>query len=77
MAAVSHANEYQAIRKARKKDIRAVYALIQRGMESDELLGRSRTQLEQQIGDFFVFEVDKNPVACGALHPYADEKKAE
>ncbi len=72
-----HANEYQSIRKARKKDIRAVYALIQRGMEADELLARSRAELERQIGDFFVFEVDKNPVACGALHPYPDEKKAE
>jgi amino-acid N-acetyltransferase len=72
-----HANEYQSIRKARKKDIRAVFALIERGMEADELLARSRTELDRQIDDFFVFEVDKNPVACGALHPYPDEKKAE
>jgi amino-acid N-acetyltransferase len=72
-----HANEYQAIRKARKKDLRALFALVQRGMEADELLSRSRAELERQIDDFFVFEVDKNPVACGALHPYPDAKKAE
>lgn len=72
-----HANEYQSIRKARKKDVRAVYQLIQRGIETDELLKRTRVEVERQIDDFFVFEVDKNPVACGALHVYAAEKKAE
>ena len=72
-----HANEYQSIRSAHKKDARAVHQLIQRGIESDELLKRTRAEVERQIGDFFVFEVDKNPVACGALHVYAAEKKAE
>ncbi len=72
-----HANEYQSIRKAQKKDLRAIHALIQRGVEADELLKRSRAELERKIEDFFVFEVDKNPVACGALHLYPDQKKAE
>jgi len=72
-----HANEYQSIRKARKKDVRAVYQLIQRGIESDELLKRSRAEVERQIDDFFVFEVDKNPVACAAVHSYLSEKMAE
>ena len=72
-----HANEYQSIRKAQKKDVRAVYQLIQRGIESDELLKRTRAEVERQIEDFFVFEVDKNPVACAALHVYYDDKKAE
>src|SRR5262249_1225439 len=72
-----HANEYQSIRKAQKKDIRAVYQLIQRGIETDELLKRTRAEVERQIDDFFVFEVDKNPVACAALHVYPDDRKAE
>lgn len=72
-----HANEYQSIRKAQKKDLRAIYALIQRGVEADELLKRSRADLERTIDDYFVFEVDKNPVACGALHLYPTQKKAE
>ena len=62
-----HANEYQSIRKAQKKDVRAVYQLIQRGIESDELLKRSRTELERQIEDFFVFEVDKNSARLRVL----------
>ncbi|MSR53731.1 MAG: amino-acid N-acetyltransferase [Gemmataceae bacterium] len=72
-----HANEYRSIRKAQKKDIRVIHALIQRGVEADELLKRSRTDVERTIDDYFVFEVDKNPVACGALHQYPNEKKAE
>jgi amino-acid N-acetyltransferase len=32
-----HANEYQSIRRAQKKDLRAIYGMLQRGMETDEL----------------------------------------
>ena len=72
-----HANEYQSIRRAQKKDLRAIYALLQSGMESDELLKRTRTDVERQIQDYFVFEVDRNAVACGALHFHGDASKAE
>jgi amino-acid N-acetyltransferase len=72
-----HANEYQSIRKALKKDIRAVYQLIQRGIETEELMKRTRAEVERTIEDYFVFEVDKNPVACAALHLFPSDKKAE
>lgn len=72
-----YANEYQSIRPAQKKDVRAVHALIQRGVENDELVKRTRAELEKIIGDYFVFEVDRNPVACAALHVYPESGKAE
>ncbi len=72
-----HANEYQAIRKAQKKDARTIHSLIQAGMESDELLRRSRTEIERQVEDFYVFEVDRNPMACVAVHHYPEQHKAE
>lgn len=72
-----YTNEYQAIRPAMKKDLRAVLNLIQQGMQADELVKRTRADLERQIGDFFVFEVDRNPVACGALHLFPEDQKAE
>ena len=65
-----YANEYQAIRPAQKKDVRAIYALIQNGVRNDELLQRTRAEIERQIGDFYVFEVDRSPVGCVALHFY-------
>jgi amino-acid N-acetyltransferase len=72
-----HANEYQAIRRARKKDARAIHALIQTGIENDELLRRTRGEIERQVEDYYVFEVDRNPVACVALHFYPDQHQAE
>jgi amino-acid N-acetyltransferase len=72
-----YANEYQAIRPAQKKDVRAIYGLIQHGVRNDELLQRTRAEIERQIGDFYVFEVDRSPVGCVALHFYPDSQQAE
>lgn len=72
-----HANEYQAIRRAHSRDARAIAALIQASVANDELVKRTRSEIERQISDFYVFEIDRNPVACVAVHPYIEEKKAE
>lgn len=72
-----HANEYQSIRPARRKDVRAIHALIRRGVEADELVERSRAEIERTIDDYYVFEVDRDPVACMALHRYPEQGKAE
>jgi amino-acid N-acetyltransferase len=72
-----HANEYRAIRKASRRDARAILALIQASVENDEIMKRSRAEIDRQIDDFFVFEVDRNTVACAAVHFYPQEKKAE
>ena len=72
-----HANEYQALRRAQKKDGRAIYNLIQSGIENDELLKRTRSEIERQIEDYYVFEIDRNPVGCVALHRYPERKQAE
>jgi amino-acid N-acetyltransferase len=72
-----YANEYQAIRRAQKKDARAILELIRAGVENEELMRRSRAEIERQADDFFVFEVDRSPVACAALHIYPDDNKAE
>jgi amino-acid N-acetyltransferase len=72
-----YTNEYQAIRPALKKDVRAVFGLIRQGIEAEELVKRTQKDLEKQINDFFVFEVDKNPVGCGALHHYPEQNQAE
>jgi amino-acid N-acetyltransferase len=72
-----YANEYQQIRPAKKKDVHAILALIQKGIEADELVPRSRASIEKAIGDFYIFEIDKNPVACVALHVDGDQAKGE
>jgi amino-acid N-acetyltransferase len=72
-----YANEYQQIRPAKKKDIRAIQLLTKAAVESDELVKRSRAVIEKNLGDYFIFEIDKNPVACVALHVYPEQKKGE
>jgi len=72
-----HANEYEHIRPAKKKDARAIQLLIKQGVEADELVKRTKAVIEKSVGDYFIFEIDKNPVACVALHVYPDEKKGE
>jgi amino-acid N-acetyltransferase len=72
-----YTNEYQAIRRARKKDSRAIFHLIQAGMENDELLQRTLPEIERQIDSFYVFEVDGTTAGCVALEEYSSERKAE
>jgi amino-acid N-acetyltransferase len=72
-----YANEYQQIRPAKKKDIRAIQLLTKAAVESDELVKRSRAVIDKSLADYFIFEIDKNPVACVALHVYPEQKKGE
>ena len=72
-----YANEYEDIRPAKKKDVRAIQSLIQQGVEADELLKRSRAMIEKSLGDYFIFEIDKNPIACVALHVYPEQNRGE
>ena len=72
-----YANEYQQIRQAKKKDIRAIQLLTKQGVEASELVKRTRAMIEKNLADYYLFEIDKNPVACVALHVYPDQKKGE
>jgi len=72
-----YANEYQQVRRALKKDIRAIQMLTKKAVESEELVKRTRADIEKNIGDFYIFEIDKNPVACVALHVYLEHNKGE
>ncbi len=72
-----YANDYQQIRRAIKKDVRAIQMLTKKAVESDELVKRTRAVIEKSLSDYFIFEIDKNPVACVALHVYPEQKKGE
>jgi amino-acid N-acetyltransferase len=72
-----YANEYENIRAAKKKDVRAIQLLTKQGVEADELVKRSKAMIEKSLGDYFIFEIDKNPVACVALHVYREKNQGE
>ena len=72
-----YANEYEQIRPARKKDIRAIQQLTKKAVEAEELIRRTRAEMERNLSDYHIFEIDRNPVACVALHVYADRQQGE
>jgi amino-acid N-acetyltransferase len=72
-----YANEYEQIRPAKKKDIRALLTLTQKAVEAEELVRRTRMEIEKNLADYYIFEIDKNPVACVALHVYPAQQKGE
>lgn len=72
-----HLNEYQAIRRALKKDTRGIYALIRGAVENDELLPRTLGEIERTLADYHVFDIDGSLAGCIALHQYTDVGKAE
>jgi amino-acid N-acetyltransferase len=72
-----YANEYEHIRPAKKKDIRAIQLLTKKAVEAGELVKRTRPEIEKTLGDYFIFEIDRNPVACVALHVYPAQRKGE
>jgi amino-acid N-acetyltransferase len=72
-----YANEYQQIRRAMKKDIRHILMLTKDSVASEELAKRTRSAIEKNLADYYLFEIDKNPVACVALHTYPEQRKGE
>lgn len=72
-----YANEYQQIRRALKKDVRSILQLTKNSVQSEELTKRTKATIEKQISDYYIFETDKNPVGCVALHVYPEQGKGE
>jgi len=72
-----YANEYEQIRPARKKDIGAIQLLTKKAVEDEELVRRTRSEIEQNLADYYIFEIDKNPVACVALHTFPAQHQGE
>lgn len=72
-----YGNEYLAIRQAKKSDIRTLRRITRGAIESDELLKRTRAAMEENFGDYFIYEIDSNPIGCVALHEYREDGVGE
>ena len=65
-----HADDYQQIRKADSADVPALLSMMQQSMDDAALVPRTREQMQSKIKDFYVLEVDGNPIGCVAVHSY-------
>jgi len=68
-------NEYQQIRQATKRDVRAIHNLTRQAVKREELLHRTQAAIEKNIEQFYVFEIDENIIACVSLNLYPDKAK--
>ena len=68
-----HADDYQQIRKALPTDVPSLISMMQQSVEDAALVQRSRAQIIAQINDFFVLELDGNPVGSVAVHTFESE----
>ena len=70
-----HGNEYQQIRQATKRDVRAIYNLTRQAVKREELLYRTQAAIEKNVEQFYVFEIDENIIACVSLQIFTDKPK--
>lgn len=71
------AEHYDDIRPATIEDVGGIVSLIQPLEEQNILVPRSREQIELEIYNYDVIERDGFIVACGALHPFKEQKIGE
>ena len=67
-----HGNEYQQIRKATRRDVRAIHSLTRSSVKREELLYRTQQAIEKNIDQFYVFEIDENLIACVSVNFYPE-----
>ncbi len=72
-----YGNDYLQVRRATGLDVRAIHNLTRNAVKREELVHRSLQSIKASIDNFFVFEVDENPVACAALTEHPEEGWAE
>lgn len=72
-----YSNEYQQMRRALKKDLRAVMALIRESVANAELVKRSRAEILASLDDYWLLEIDRNLAGCVAVHFFPEAEIAE
>jgi amino-acid N-acetyltransferase len=65
------------LRPADIDDVGGILSVIEPLEQEGILVRRSRERLEQEIGQFYVDELDGRIVGCVALYPFADAQAAE
>ena len=70
-----HANEYDSIRWAKKKDASAIYAITKNAVRNQSLVQRKLCHIEEHWEDYFVYEIDGTIIGCACLRKFEDAPK--
>lgn len=68
---------FDSLRQAKPEDVGGILELVQPLEQAGILVKRSREKLEAEIDHFVVMVREGTVIACGALHPYAEQTSAE
>lgn len=67
-----HANDYDCIRPAKKKDAQFIYSITKNAVKNKSLVRRSRQLIESHTEDYFVYEIDESIIGCACLRRFDD-----
>lgn len=67
-----HANDYDCIRPARRRDAHFIYSITKNAVRDKSLVRRSRKRIEESTDDYFVYEIDESIIGCACLRRFAD-----
>lgn len=67
-----HANDYDSIRPAKKKDAPAIYAITKNAVQKKSLVQRTHAHIEAHTEDYFVYEIDGSIIGCACLRKFED-----
>jgi len=70
-----YGNEYQQIRQARRSDVPRIYNLTSGSVEKEELTRRTIESIEENIHNFYVYEIDDNLVGCVLITRFEEDPK--
>jgi amino-acid N-acetyltransferase len=70
-------DSYDEVRQATESDVAAIVSMIRQSVKDEELLLRNREDVLERLQDYFVLEVDGNPVGTIAVHPFLEDSAAE
>lgn len=72
-----HSNPYSQIRKAKRKDVGAIFGLTKSAVREQSLRARSRQSIESDINDYFVYEIDESTIGCFRITSFPRSRVVE
>ncbi len=72
-----HSNPYSQIRKARRKDVGAIFSLTKSAVRDQALRPRTRSSIDSDISDYYVYEIDESIIGCFRITSFPRSRTVE
>jgi amino-acid N-acetyltransferase len=72
-----HSNPYSQIRKARRKDVGAIFSLTRSAVREESLRQRSRASIDADIAHYYVYEIDESIIGCFRISTFPRSRICE